>query len=193
MATTMPILNFQPEGIRSIEFYFPRAVEDVRLAGVEISEAQMAQIEPLLTSSLVLERRELPAARVDEAKKGGGRLPWKKKGPVLYQITPLVTVALATTAMVFPRTARAGEFSSVTKTPIHHFMQRSNDEIAQSEVTNQSFNVDEPSPEIDDLSLWPVLSAHPTTPASAMALHRATRDDPTPTLPPLVIDDGLGI
>lgn len=109
-------LDFQPEGVRAIEFSFSGPLADLRLAGFDISEAQ---IEPLLKSSSSLQMRALPAARVETGRRRF-RLPWKKV-PALYQVTPLVSVVLVTTALAFPQLATAHEFTGVTQTPIHHF------------------------------------------------------------------------
>jgi hypothetical protein len=113
----LDILDLRPEGIRTIEFSFSASIADVELADFDLAEAQ---IEPSLKSSSLLQRRDLPVKRV-EAKQGRFKPPWKKAAPALYQVTPLVTVVLATSAMVFPRPARAGELSGVTQTPTYHF------------------------------------------------------------------------
>jgi hypothetical protein len=44
-----------------------------------------------------------------------------------------------------------------------------------------------------DLSSWPAPSSRPTTSISAAALERATRQDPQPRMPEVVIDDGFGV
>lgn len=44
-----------------------------------------------------------------------------------------------------------------------------------------------------DLSKWPAPSRRPTTATSALALERATRQDPQPRMPEVVIDDGFGV
>jgi hypothetical protein len=115
-AATLDIVDFTSEGIRAIEFYFPGPPADVRLAGFNLSEAQ---IEPLLVSSALVRKQALPAARV-ESKRRWLRFPWEK-APSIYQVTPLVTVVLATTALVFPRIVGASEPRGVSQTPIYHF------------------------------------------------------------------------
>jgi hypothetical protein len=110
-------LDFKPEGLRAIEFSFSGPASDVFLTGFNISEAQ---IEPLLKYSALLPgMRDLPAQRV-ESKRRRVKLPWKK-APALYQVTPLLTIALTTTALAFPRLAKASEFTGVVQTPIYHF------------------------------------------------------------------------
>jgi hypothetical protein len=44
-----------------------------------------------------------------------------------------------------------------------------------------------------DLSDWPTPSRRPTTSTSALALERASRPDPQPRMPEVVIDDGFGV
>lgn len=126
-----PTLDFQTEGLRAIDFSFSDAIADVRISGFNIDEAQ---IEPLLRSSALLGMEKVPAKRVES--KARLRLPWKK-APTLYQITPLVTVALATTALVFPRLASGTPTSGVTQTPIYQFQPAAHDEggIADDTVT----------------------------------------------------------
>ena len=108
-------MNFQPEGIRAIEFSFSGGLDDVCLAGF----ANEAQIEPLIKSSSLLRRGDLSAKRID-TKVPRFRPPWKK-ATALYQISPLVTVVLATGAFVFPRIAAPTEPRGVAQTPIYHF------------------------------------------------------------------------
>lgn len=208
MATAVVKLpRVQAEGLRSLEFQLQRQLADVCIAGYSLSigEAKVAQIEPLLTFSLQQLQRELQALPVDPEKKKGITLPWKKNAPVLYQITGgLMTLALATSAMGSSRIPKGGELAGNSPTPIHHFAPPRYDEGAQTLTPTQTprirgshvsvVQVEKPvSLSLEDLSLWPDPSPRPTTVESARALHNATKKDPNPTLPPLVIDDGLGI
>ncbi len=124
-------LDFQTEGLRAMDFSLSATIAGVRISGFNIDEAQ---IEPLLRSSALLDTGTMPAKRVKNRRRL--RLPWKRAS-ALYQVTPLVTVALATTALVFPRLASSAPISGVTRTPIYHFQPAAYDEggIADDTVT----------------------------------------------------------
>jgi hypothetical protein len=130
MRTATP--DFEREGIRGIEWSFADSITDVQIAGVNAGEAQ---IEPLMRSSRLLGIREPSVKQLDDSKRHL-RLPWKKKGPALYQIP--FAVALATTAFAFPKAAAGSTpAASVTQTPIYHFQPAEHDErgIADDTVT----------------------------------------------------------
>jgi hypothetical protein len=113
----MPVSTLRAEGIQTIDFASAMQAADVSVAGFDTGELL---IEPLLKfSSRGPVIRELPTNRV-ESKRRRPKLPWRKT-PILYQVTPLLTVALTTTALAMPRPARASDFQGVPKTPIHHF------------------------------------------------------------------------
>lgn len=111
-------LDFPTEGLRTMDFSFLDAIADVRISGVNIGEAQIES--PL--RSLAPAGMETVSARLVERKRGLPRL--RKKASTLYQVTPLVTVALATTALVFPRLPSSTPTSGVIRTPIYHFDRR---------------------------------------------------------------------
>lgn len=68
----------------------------------------------------------------------------------------------------------------------------SNVQIAYYEIQSLGVVVAVPT-EQADLSNWPAPSRRPTTSSSALALERATRQDPQPRMPEVVIDDGFGV
>jgi hypothetical protein len=128
---------------------------------------------------------------VGEIKRRWLKLPWRKKTAIVYQAAPLLTVVLATGAFGMSRSAPPSDYTTVLRTPIHHFAPAGAEAFAglvsglQGPVTLED--------ELENLTSWPVPSTRATTPESARALQRATQQDPAPTSPPLVIDDGLGI
>jgi hypothetical protein len=114
----MPSPTLKAEGIRTVDFALAMQAADVSVAGFDTEELL---IEPLLkSSSQGPVTRELPTSPV-ERKRRLPKFPWSK-APSFYQVTPLLTVALTTTALAMPRPAIANDFQGVAQTPIHHFL-----------------------------------------------------------------------
>jgi hypothetical protein len=157
----------------------PATTADLSLAGVAPDEVV---IEALMTSSAG--SSSVPRSVGRGGKRRRVSPPWKKSVVVL-------ATAVATTAFAAPRPAVATEFTQSVSTPIHHFPPVGNEAFAGLVSGLQGPTTLED--ELEDLTSWPAPSTQSTTPDSARALRRATREDPAQTLPPLVIDDGLGI
>ena len=208
MAANLPeTLDLLFEGFQSRAMLSSNA--DVQIGGYSLGKldeaATIAQVEALLKYSPA-RKRPAQAQRVQVHEKRRFRLPGMKKAPVLYQATGLVTLVLATTAIAPRVSAGGGRPVGNTPTLIHQIAQTPQEQPTEGvQTTTQVYvgpirgdrfsivDVEDPPFTIDDLSTWPAASPRPTTVTTARALRNATREDPAPTLPPLVIDDGLGI
>ena len=207
MAGKLPdTLDLQAEGLSFNVSAMPRSSTALRIGSfsfVDLEELGYETIEPLQMFSMP-RARPLRARRMPQREKRGIRLPWSKKAPALYQVTGLMTLMLATSglpartpsvdarasrgapAVAHQRTTREPSTEgALTETPIHVNRVRADRLVVVP--------IDEPPYTIEDLSTWPDPSPRPTTIESARALRDATREDLSPTLPPLVTDDGLGI
>jgi hypothetical protein len=204
MARTPPdTLDLQTEGLNFSFFSTPRSIAAVRIGGFSFADLEGLsdeQIEPLQMFSTPRER-PVQATRVAEPETRGIRMPWTKKAPTLYQVTGLVTLMLATSGLPARTPTRATHAGSNTPVLLHHGPATDEGVLTRTPIRTYRLRgdglvvvpVDDPPYTIEDLSTWPDPSPRPTTVGSARALRNATREDPSPTLPPLVIDDGLGI
>jgi hypothetical protein len=208
MARGLPdTLDLQAEGLSFFSFSAtPRSAAAVRLGAFSIVDLEALgheQIEPLQMVSTP-RARPVQATRVLEDGERQIRMPWAKKAPALYQVTGLVTLMLATSGL--PTRTSSGDARAVSGAPAMAHQHKAGDATAEGVLTETPVSanrarvgrlvvipVDEPPYTIEDLSTWPDPSPRPTTIQSARALRDATREDPAPTLPPLVTDDGLGI
>lgn len=207
MAHKLPdTMDLQTEGLNFHFSAIPRSSTALRIGSfsfVDVEAFDHERVEPLQMFSMP-SARPLQARRVSQREERRIRLPWVKEAPALYQVTGLMTLMLATSglpartssggarptrgarAVAGQRTTREPPTEGVlTETPIQVNRVRVDRLVVVP--------IDEPPYTIEDLSTWPDPSPRPTTIESARVLHDATKEDLTPTLPPLVTDDGLGI
>jgi hypothetical protein len=167
------------------------AVSTTNLRFADVPWGDLPLVEASLTSSARWAGPGVPVSKTRRRNWSGWTGLRKKKIAIVYQTGPLLTVALATGAFGMPRPATPSSHTAVLRTPIHRFFKTRQEPFAELVSGLQgSITLED---ELESLTTWPPPSPRATTPESAQALQRATQQDPAPTLPPLVIDDGLGI